>query len=163
MHETSYTIKPVTAAADLEAAIHLFKAYTLWLDIDLTFQDYATELLCMPGKYAPPTGSLLLARSSRTNEPLGCVAIRPMEAEGVCEMKRLYVAPQGRRLGLGKALIEAAVSEAVRIGYAQIRLDTLPKMAAAIGLYGKTGFVQIEAYYDTPLTGTIFFERRLAS
>jgi ribosomal protein S18 acetylase RimI-like enzyme len=86
-----------------------------------------------------------------------------MSAEGVCEMKRLYVAPQGRGLGLGKALIDTAIKEAVRIGYDRMTLDTLPRMAAAVDLYQKKGFVQIGAYYDTPLTGTMFFERMLAS
>ena len=163
MQETVYTIKSVTTAADLDAIIQLFKAYTLWLNIDLTFQGFATELSSLPGKYSPPSGSLLLARSSATREPLGCVAVRPMSAEGVCEMKRLYVAPQGRGLGLGKALVDAAIKEAVRIGYDRMRLDTLPRMAAAVDLYQKKGFVQIGAYYDTPLTGTMFFERMLAS
>ena len=78
-------------------------------------------------------------------------------------MKRLYVAPQGRGMGLGKALIDAATNEAVRAGYARVRLDTLPTMFAAIDLYRKNGFVQIDAYYDTPLEGTMFFERTLAS
>jgi ribosomal protein S18 acetylase RimI-like enzyme len=162
MQETLYIIKPVATDADLDAIIQLFKAYTLWLNIDLTFQNFTTELSSLPDKYSPPGGSLLLARSSATGEPLGCIGIRPMSLEGVCEMKRLYVAPQGRGLGLGKALIDAAIKEAERIGYARMRLDTLPRMAAAVDLYRKTGFVQIEAYYDTPLAGTMFFERILA-
>jgi ribosomal protein S18 acetylase RimI-like enzyme len=161
MFHTSYNLKPVTTAADLDATIQLFKAYTLSLNIDLTFQDFATELSSMPGKYSPPAGSLFLVRSATTDEPLGCIGIRPMTAEGVCEMKRLYVAPHGRGLGLGKALIDAAIKESVRIGYVRMRLDTLPTMAAAIDLYRKNGFVQIDAYYDTPLTGTLFFERVL--
>lgn len=163
MQETLYIITPVATDADLDAIIQLFKAYTLWLNIDLTFQDFATELSSLPGKYSPPGGSLLLARSSATGEPLGCIGIRPMSLEGVCEMKRLYVPPQGRGLGLGKALIDAAIKEAERIGYARMRLDTLPRMAVAVDLYRKNGFVQIEAYYDTPLAGTMFFERILAS
>jgi putative acetyltransferase len=163
MPETSYSIKPVTTAADLDATIQLFKAYALSLNIDLAFQDFATELSFMPGKYSPPAGSLLLARSTAAGEPLGCIGIRPMILKDVCEMKRLYVTPQGRGLGLGKDLIAVAIDEAVRIGYARMRLDTLPTMAAAVDLYRKNGFVQIDAYYDTPLSGTMFFERILAS
>jgi ribosomal protein S18 acetylase RimI-like enzyme len=163
MAENKYSIKPVTTAADLDATIQLFKAYTLSLNIDLTFQDFATELSSMPGKYSPPAGSLLLARSTTTGEPLGCIGIRPITSKSVCEMKRLYVAPQGRGLGLGKTLIDAAIKEAVRIGYARMRLDTLPTMGTAIDLYRKNGFVQIDAYYETPITATMFFERILAS
>lgn len=78
-------------------------------------------------------------------------------------MKRLYVSPDGRGLGIGKKLIEAIVREASRIGYREMRLDTLPSMAEAISLYRKAGFVPIARYYDTPLVGTMFFARRLAA
>ena len=163
MTERSYTIKPLSTAADLDAIIHLFKAYSISLDIGLIFPDFAAELASLPGKYSPPSGSLLLSRSTTTGEPIGCIGIRPMASNGVCDMKRLYVAPKGRGMGLGKALVDAAIKEAVRIGYAQMRLDTLPTMTTAIGMYRKNGFVQIEAYYDTPVEGTMFFERILAS
>jgi ribosomal protein S18 acetylase RimI-like enzyme len=78
-------------------------------------------------------------------------------------MKRLYVAPRGRGLGLGRALVDAIIGEAVRIGYREMRLDTLPTMVEAVALYRKAGFMQIEPYYDTPLAGTIFFGRPLAA
>jgi ribosomal protein S18 acetylase RimI-like enzyme len=78
-------------------------------------------------------------------------------------MKRLYVAPHGRGLGLGKALIAAILREAVRIGYDEIRLDTLPFMTEAIALYRKLGFAPIEPYYDTPVAGTLFLGRSLAA
>jgi ribosomal protein S18 acetylase RimI-like enzyme len=163
MADQSCIIKQVATADDLNATIQLFKAYTLSLNIDLTFQDFDTELSSMPGKYSRPAGSLLLARSTTTREPVGCVGVRPTTLNGVCEMKRLYVVPQGRGMGLGKALIDTAIKEALCIGYARMRLDTLPTMAAAVDLYKKNGFVQIEAYYHTPLVGTMFFERILAN
>jgi ribosomal protein S18 acetylase RimI-like enzyme len=163
MAERSCIIQQVATADDLNATIRLFKAYTTSLNIDLTFQDFDTELSSMPGKYSPPAGSLLLARFATTGEPVGCVGLRPTTSNGVCEMKRLYVAPHGRGRGLGKALLDAAIKEALRIGYARMRLDTLPTMAAAVDLYKKNGFVQIEAYYHTPLVGTMFFERILAN
>jgi ribosomal protein S18 acetylase RimI-like enzyme len=76
-------------------------------------------------------------------------------------MKRLYVSPQGRGLGLGRALVDAIIGEAARIGYHEIRLDTLPSMVEAIALYRKAGFIPIEPYYDTPVPGTIFLGRPL--
>jgi ribosomal protein S18 acetylase RimI-like enzyme len=85
-----------------------------------------------------------------------------MQPDGCCEMKRLYVAPRGRGLGLGRALVDAIIGEAVRIGYREMRLDTLPTMAEAVALYRKAGFMPMEPYYDTPLAGTIFFGRPLA-
>lgn len=89
MAERSYIIKQVTTADDLNATIQLFKAYTASLNIDLTFQDFDTELSSMPGKYSRPAGSLLLARSTMTREPLGCVGVRPTTPNGVCEMVRI--------------------------------------------------------------------------
>ena len=77
-------------------------------------------------------------------------------------MKRLYVLPQGRNLGLGRALVDALVAEAVRIGYRETRLDMLPTLTEAIALYRKAGFTPIAAYYDTPVPGTIFLGRSLA-
>ena len=77
-------------------------------------------------------------------------------------MKRLYVSPKGRGLGLGRALIDAIIREAARIGYSEMRLDTLPTMAKAITLYKKAGFASIEPYYETPIAGTLFFAKPLS-
>lgn len=107
----------------------------------------------MPGAYAPPGGALLLARGP---DPLGCVALRPLPEAGRCEMKRLYVAPRARGLGLGGALLAAIIGEARRIGYREIRLDTLPTMIAAQAMYRAAGFIATEAYYATPVAGTVF-------
>ena len=118
------------------------------------------ELAGLPGKYAPPPGALLIARGT-DGEPLGCVALRPLDDAGRCEMKRLYVSPQARGLRLGKALVDAVVTEAARIGYREMRLDTLPTMGEAIALYRKAGFQPIDPYYETPVASTIFMGRRL--
>ena len=157
----AFQIRPVRTTADLEVAVRLFDAYASSLGIDLAFQGFAAELATLPGKYAAPAGELLLARDIQ-GEPLGCVGLRPMMSGGCCEMKRLYVSPRRRGLGLGRALIDAIIGEAVRIGYREMRLDTLPTMVEAIALYRKAGFMPIQPYYDTPLAGTIFLGRSLA-
>src|SRR5262245_18193696 len=162
MPERSFQIAAVRSAADLEAVIQLFNAYASSIGIDLGYQDFDEELATLPGKYATPDGELLLARD-RNGTPLGCVGVRPIEPEGCCEMKRLYVAPQARGLGLGKALIVAIIAEAERIGYREMRLDTLRTMAEAISLYEQAGFRPIEAYYQTPIAGTLFFARPLVA
>ena len=161
-HRDVFQIKPVRSTADLEAAVQLFNAYASSIGVDLGYQDFATELATLPGKYATPSGELLLARDSR-GKPLGCVGLRPIKPDGCCEMKRLYVSPKARGLGLGKALIDAVIDEAVRIGYSEMRPDTLPTMAEAISLYKQAGFVPIEPYYETPIAGTLFFARPLAT
>ena len=156
----SFRIMPVRTVNDLASAVKLFRAYASSLEIDLSYQDFEAEMEAMPGKYAPPAGELLLARDSN-GTPVGCVALWPIEPQGCCEMKRLYVSPEGRGFGLGERLVDAVVKEAERIGYREMRLDTLPSMAGAIALYRKLGFQPIEPYYDTPVFGTIFMRRSL--
>lgn len=156
----SFRIEPVRSTVDLEAVVQLFNAYASSLGIDLGFQGFTAELTSLPGQYAPPAGELLLARDSH-HEAVGCIGLRPIMPSGGCEVKRLYVSPQGRGSGLGRALINAIVKQAVRIGYHQMRLDTLPSMVEAIALYRKLGFVPIEPYYDTPVAGTLFLGRSL--
>ncbi len=153
-------IAPVRTPEDLAATIALFRAYAASLDIDLCFQGFEDELATMPGKYAPPAGELLLARNA-AGEPAGCIALRPLAEPGLCEMKRLYVAPAGRGLGLGRRLAEAIVAEARRIGYRRMVLDTLPSMVAARALYASLGFAETTPYYATPLTGTLFLALEL--
>ncbi len=161
MSETSFRISPVRSVTDLEATVQLFNAYASSIGVDLGYQDFVTELATMPGKYAAPAGELLLARDNR-GEPSGCVGLRPIEPDGCCEMKRLYVSPGTRGLGLGMALVDAIIREALRIGYSEMRLDSLPTMVEAISLYRKAGFVLTEPYYETPVEGTLFFARALA-
>ena len=154
---------PIIAARtadDLAATIGLFRAYAESLDVDLAYQDFEGEMAAMPGKYAPPSGELLLARGAG-GAPIGAVGLRPIEPPGCCEMKRLYVAPEGRGYGLGKGLVETLVSVAERIGYREMRLDTLPTMTDAQALYRKLGFEVIGPYYETPIAGTIFMRRWL--
>ena len=148
-------IAPVGTTDDLAATIALFRAYAGSLPIDLAYQDFERELEELPGVYAPPAGVLLLAR--RFDRLLvGCVTLRPFADDGRAEMKRLYVVPEGRGGGLGRCLAMAAIAEAERIGYRELLLDTLPSMTSAQSLYQSLGFVPIDPYYDSPITGTIF-------
>jgi len=148
------------SARDIPDVARLFAAYERHIGVDLSYQGFADEVSTLPGKYAPPLGQLLIARD-RAGRAIGCAALRPMSDTRFCEMKRLFVAPEGRGLGLGRALAEAILAEGARLGYAELRLDTLPSMQDAIGLYRKLGFVSIEPYYAAP-AGTIFLARPLA-
>lgn len=160
MPQAPFAITPIRSAGDLVDTVALFTAYANSLGVDLAYQGFAAEMAAMPGKYAPPDGALLLARRT-DGQAIGCVGLRPIDPTGCCEMKRLYVTPQARGLGLGKALVEAVVAEAQGIGYREIRLDTLPTMDEAIGLYRKLGFEEIAPYYVTPIAGTRFMAKRL--
>ena len=152
-------ITPVSLPTDLPALTSLFRAYAASLPIDLGYQGFDGELAALPGKYAPPAGALLIARDA-AGAALGCVAMRPLEAD-ICEMKRLYVAPAGRGQGLGRALTLALIEAARTSGYREMRLDTLPTMTDAQKLYRALGFTEIAPYYDTPIAGTVFMNLRL--
>ena len=149
-----FEIGPAHTSHDLAAVCQLFRDYAASLDVDLQYQNFSAELASIPGPYGPPEGELLLARSLG-GAALGCVAMRSL-GHGRCEVKRLYVSPVGRGLGLGRALVRRMVEAAERKGYSEIVLDTLSSMAPAQALYRSEGFAQIEPYYDTPIAGTLF-------
>ncbi len=153
----STAIVSADSSERVAAAAQLFVEYAASLGVDLSFQDFDRELAGLPGAYAPPRGCLLLAVHG---EPIGCVAVRPIDPN-TCEMKRLYVRPVARGSGAGRRLAEAAIAFARDAGYAAIRLDTLPSMRSAQGLYRTLGFVEIPPYRFNPVEGTSYFELRL--
>ena len=144
--------------AEVAQARELFIEYAAESKLDLCFQGFEEELASLPGKYAPPRGSLLLAREGEWIA--GCGALRELE-EDVCEMKRLFVRPAFRGRGAGKLLAQELVEEARRIGYAAMRLDTLAPMRAALTLYDALGFRRIPAYYANPLPEVVYLELKL--
>ena len=137
----------------------LFEEYQRDLGVDLCFQGFAQELATLPGDYAPPRGRLLIARDA--GEPVGCVALRPL-GDADCEMKRMYVRPSHRGGGLGRALAERIVAEGRALGYRHMKLDTLPRLAAAVALYRSLGFVESARYNDNPVEGVRYFALELA-
>ncbi len=144
-------ITPVVTAADVATVRLLLREYQVQLGVNLDFQGFEGELAALPGAYAPPHGRLLLA--THDGAPVGCAALRDAGA-GRAEMKRLYVRPQARGLGLGRALAERIVEEARAAGYAEIVLDTLPTMGTAHRLYEQLGFRPIAPYNANPIAGT---------
>jgi len=142
-------------AEDVKRARALFEEYADSLGFDLRFQDFAKELASLPGDYAPPGGLLLLATDR--GRLVGCVALRRL-TDTVCEMKRLYVRPPYRRLGMGRGLVEAIIGKARGIGYTRMRLDTVPSMKEARTLYRSIGFKEIPPYCHNPIEGATFME-----
>jgi ribosomal protein S18 acetylase RimI-like enzyme len=143
---------------DVEAARRLFREYADGLGVDLCFQGFEEELAALPGKYAPPSGRLLLAWKG--NEPMGCVALRRVD-DATGEMKRLYVKPSARGERLGKRLVERICDEARLAGYSRVCLDTLPSMTAAQSLYKALGFVETPPYVFNPVPGTQYLALQL--
>ncbi|HET6979639.1 MAG TPA: GNAT family N-acetyltransferase [Pyrinomonadaceae bacterium] len=150
-----------TTDEHINAARTLFQEYEAGLGISLCFQNFEQELKNLPGDYAPPDGRLFLAFEN--DELAGCIALRKL-GDGVCEMKRLFVRPGYRASGLGRFLAESLIDEARKLGYTQMRLDTIPgKMDKAIALYQSLGFVEIDPYRDNPVAGAKFLELKLAT
>jgi|GEM_PF-748204 len=148
----------VATAAEVPLMRELFKEYAASIGIDLSFQDFNAELDGLPGKYAGPDGVMILAR--KRAEPCGCVALRKIDSR-ICEMKRLYVRPTARGLGIGRALVVRIIEEARARGYTSMRLDTLPAMKSAVALYKSFGFQEIAPYTFNPIAGTLFLEKVL--
>ena len=151
-------IELATTTDEIEQVRGLFRDYAAWLGYDLCFQGFEQELAGLPGRYAPPDGKLFLATDG--GQPVGCIALRRLDG-GICEMKRLYVRPPARGARLGRRLAETVIREARAIGYARMRLDTLPSMKDAFALYQTLGFREIAPYYATPIVGTRFMELSL--
>jgi ribosomal protein S18 acetylase RimI-like enzyme len=157
-------IRPA-ADADWPEVRAMLREYEAWVEVSLCFQGFEAEVNGLPGQYGPPRGACFVAEIAAPAPPAdarpansslaGMVALRPVGGD-TCEMKRLYVRSSARGLGLGEALVARAMDEARRLGYSDMRLDTLPKMARAQSLYERLGFRDIAPYYDSPVAGTRF-------
>jgi putative acetyltransferase len=144
---------------DQVAVESLFREYVASLAEDISFQNVDDELAGLPGKYARPTGVVLIARDG--DAPAGAIAYRMVEP-GVCEMKRLYVRPNFRGRGLARDLANELIEDARSQGYRTMLLDTLASMAAARALYRDLGFVPVAPYYDNPLPGVMYMALELS-
>jgi len=152
-------IVTVETNEELEIIKELFVEYADSLGFDLDFQDFKQELANLCGDYAPPKGCLLVAKYK--GQIAGCVGLKQFSDE-ICEMKRLYVRPKFRGLGIGRALAEAIIEQARKIGYTLMRLDTVPTMKVARALYQSLDFKQISQYRYNPIEGAEFMELKLA-
>jgi len=183
---SGFYISPARTPVSYTTTASLFRAYAAWLAIDLSYQSFEFELANLPGKYAPiKGGEILLAYwdhgvESGQGEPGGCVALRDITSVAeawekdngtggiaqldrgergnrrIAEVKRLYVLPVSRGLGIGKELVKAILDVARRERYTEVLLHTLPHMVSAIKLYKSFGFVETGKYYGTTLEGTVF-------
>lgn len=156
------TIKHVVGQSEeINIIRQLFKEYSKELNEDLCFQSFDEELQNPLIKYGPPSGSLFLGQWN--NGPAGCIALKPLNEKGTCEMKRLYVRPEYRKYGIGNELVKSLLLDAKRNGYKKMVLDTLSRLRPAIELYRRHGFENTSAYYQNPLPGVVYMEKLLNS
>ena len=154
-----FDVRQAESRDQVAAIRELFLEYAQSLGFSLCFQSFDVELAGLPGDYAPPEGRLLLA--THDGQPAGCVALHKLEPD-ICEMKRLYVRPQFRGIGLGRTLAERIIAEARQIGYKRLRLDTVePMMQAAVAMYRQLGFREIAPYRENPIAGALYMELEL--
>ncbi|HMS25762.1 MAG TPA: GNAT family N-acetyltransferase [Burkholderiaceae bacterium] len=145
--------------ADLVQTKEIFLAYAKAINIDLCFQDFDAELANLPGDYSPPRGALLLAWVDQTLA--GCCALRPIDSSdyaNAAEMKRLFVRPEFRGLGLGRQLAESILDAARLNSFDCVLLDTLDDMEIARAMYEDLGFKEIPPYYHNPLAGAHYLK-----
>jgi putative acetyltransferase len=157
-------VEVVTPAGrhELDDVRAIFREYAQGLGVDLCFQRFDEELANLPGDYAAPRGTLLLARVD--GRIAGCCALRPLDSAdypNAAEMKRLYVRPAFRGTGLGRRLAEAALDAGRQAGYGCVLLDTLSDMESARALYEDLGFEEIPPYYHNPIAGAHYLKAEL--
>ena len=156
---SGFSLVQVESNTQIAQARELFLEYAQSLGFSLCFQNFDQELASLPGDYAPPAGRLLLAEYE--GQLVGCVALRKL-GDAVCEMKRLYLRPQFRGKGLGRALADRIIVEARGIGYRRMRLDTVePVMKDAVAMYREIGFQEIAPYRKNPIAVALYLELKL--
>ncbi|MCP5163087.1 MAG: GNAT family N-acetyltransferase [Hahellaceae bacterium] len=151
-------IEIATTPDQYTAGHALFSDYARYLGLDLEFQGFSEELTRLPQMYGHPRGCLLLARKGEVY--IGAVGLRQF-APGIAEMKRLFVQTEHQGVGAGRQLLEAFIAQAKTLGYASIRLDTIPELDKALKLYEAYGFIRIPPYRHNPYPNAVFMERNI--
>jgi putative acetyltransferase len=153
-------VERAATPADWAEVDRLVRAYLAELPFEIDFQDLDRELAELPREYGPPGGVGLLARlDDADGAAVGVVGVRPFgePGSGDGELKRMYVAPEARGTGAGRALGAAAVAAAVDLGYRRLLLDTVASMRSAIAIYEALGFVATQPYRHNPLPDARYF------
>lgn len=115
----------------------------------------------LPDFYRKHGGEMLLAYVD--GAAAGCVTWRTLSSVvNTCEMKRFWVRPAFRGLGLGERLVLAAIEQAAAAGFEAMYLDTFPgTMKSAYDMYLRLGFAPCDPYNDSRFEGVVFMRRPL--
>jgi GNAT superfamily N-acetyltransferase len=164
-------IRDASWPGDRAAIERLWLAYLTWGNDEmearhgfrLPVREAVDQGLATIEKFQPPDGRLLLASAEGRTCGIGCLQrIGP----GTAEVKRMFVEPEYRRGGLGRAILRRLIAAADAAGYERIRLDSPDFMTAAHALYRSHGFVDIPPYAESEIPDQykahwVFMERRV--
>ena len=132
----------------------------------LEFNTLDSDILDIEENYNKSDGSCFwiaesVDNNNREQKIVGTIAVRNLKQfESTCELKRMYVLKEFRRLGLGQKLLDIAVSYAKNVGYSKMVLDSSRNLYVARAVYLKKGFVDIPRYNDN-YRADVFMERKL--
>jgi len=147
-------IQEAVFPADSQRLIAVITEYVDWLDMDLSYRDFAAEMAQFDAIFTLPSGLFLLVVEG--DEIAGCVGLLRHSAT-TAEVKRLYVRPAFRGQSLGEKLLDALITRATALGFERLVLDAVPQTVVAQGLYRAKGFEETAPYYANPVPGTKFF------
>ncbi|MFZ1990707.1 MAG: GNAT family N-acetyltransferase [Alphaproteobacteria bacterium] len=150
MTETKFTIAPAESAEDIAAIKALILQYNRILDIDLRFQRFMEEMRVFPATYE------LVLGAKRDGAMIGCICLKRLD-QNTCEMKRMFVDPSARGLGVGRALALAVIEAAKARGFAEMKLDSLERLKPATALYRGLGFKETAPYNTNPEPDVVYF------
>jgi len=132
------------------------RAYLEGLPVPVEEEYVRREMAELSVKYAPPHGTAFLAWID--DRPVGVVGVRSFGDSGTdAELKRMYVAPEGRGRGAGRLLTAAAIDAARTLGYRRLLLDAVDSMVEAIAIYQSLSFAETEPYRFNPVSGARYF------
>jgi DNA-binding MarR family transcriptional regulator/GNAT superfamily N-acetyltransferase len=120
--------------------------------------DPARSIPADPAELTPPSGLQLVAR--RREQPLGCGALK-LHGDEPAELKRMWVSPEARGLGLGRRLLRELEQRAADAGARAVRLETNGSLTEAIALYRASGYDEVAPFNDEPYAHH-WFEKELA-
>lgn len=150
----------VLEAADPRSAAALWCLGEYYAELGRRFaQGFDVSLSCDPqaADMVRPRGGFFVARSDGL--PVGCVGLKGSGGP-IAEVKRLWVSPAARGLGLARRLMAAAEAAARDLGIEVLRLDTNSALPEALALYRRSGWTEIPRFNDDPYPDA-FFEKRL--
>ncbi len=156
--KNSIEIKIAETATDFAHAKKLILEYVDWLGIDLSFQNFDKEMAGLSEMYNHEDGGLFIAYINE--EAVGIAGIRSFNKNDG-EIKRMFVQPNSRGLGIGQLLLNHCIEKARKLNYDTIKLDTADFMKSAIKLYTDNGFVEIGVYRHNPHESARYYELSL--